>query len=276
VGSLRGGIPPTADSYPYVTGMGFRNRSHLIYDEFHKGTPDSITSDGQVAFIKTDYVSDFFNHIMPSVKYKINIITHNSAKGIEPSYQKYLDNPNVVSWYSQNANFPHPKLKSIPLGLANKRWSHGNTEIVNGVIAEETNKEYLLYMNFDSSTNTAKRGAVSRLFAEKDYVFRAKRKTFQNYLRDLKSSKYSLSPEGRGVDCLRIWESILVGCVPIVKRCHNISFYEDMPILIVDDWRHVTKDFLEREYGKFAVGERAEQLYMDYWIDKVGIKGEEW
>jgi len=275
VGSLRRGIPPTADSYPYVTGMGFRNRSHLIYDEFRKDTPDSITSDGQVAFIKTDYVSDFFNHVMPSVKYKINIITHNSAKGIEPGYQIYLDNPNVVSWHSQNANFQHPKLKSIPLGLANKRWSHGDTEIVDGVISEEISKEHLLYMNFDPNTNATKRREVSRIFAEKNYVFRAKRKTFQNYLRDLKSSKYSLSPEGRGVDCLRIWESILVGCVPIVKRCHNISFYGDMPILVVDDWNQISEKYLEKEYDRFAIGERPEQLYMDYWVGKIGLKREE-
>ena len=24
----------TKDSYPYVTGMGFRNKSNMIYDEF--------------------------------------------------------------------------------------------------------------------------------------------------------------------------------------------------------------------------------------------------
>ena len=77
------------------------------------------------------------------------------------------------------------------------------------------------------------------------------------------------------MDCLRIWESILVGCVPIVKRCHNISFYGDMPILVVDDWNQISEKYLEKEYDRFAIGERPEQLYMDYWVGKIGLKREE-
>ena len=50
----------TKCSYPYLTGMGLRNRCHLIYDEFQKDPANKITQDNQVIFVKTDLIYDFF------------------------------------------------------------------------------------------------------------------------------------------------------------------------------------------------------------------------
>ena len=47
----------TQDSYPYITGMGIRNRCHMIFDEFRKDEANKIKYDGQVIFIKTDLVN---------------------------------------------------------------------------------------------------------------------------------------------------------------------------------------------------------------------------
>ncbi len=120
--SLRHNIHATSDSYPYVTGMGFRNRSHLVFDEFRQDTADNITQDGQIVFIKTDFVPIFFMNVMPKIRNNVKIITHNSALGIDLNYLQFLDNKRVINWYAQNANIRHEKLISIPLGLANKRW----------------------------------------------------------------------------------------------------------------------------------------------------------
>ena len=118
---MRHDIPATSDSYPYVTGMGFRNRSHFIFDEFRQDGADNITHDGQVVFIKTDLVPMFFANVMPKVKHSVKIITHNSAIGIDLNHLQFLDNRMVDYWYAQNANIRHEKL--IRLGWQTKDGS---------------------------------------------------------------------------------------------------------------------------------------------------------
>ena len=271
---IREEILPTADSYPYVTGNGFRNRSHLIYDEFRKDGPENITEDGQVVFIKIDLVESFFWHVMSNVKYRVKIITHNGAKGLDLSYLQYLNNKKVINWFAQNANIRHEKLTSIPLGLANKRWAHGNTEIIEDIASSQIERRYLAYMNFDIGTNSDKRSEVHKMFFDKDYVYCAPKKPFVDYLKDLKLNKFCISPQGRGADCHRIWESILMGTIPIVKNCQNISFYRDMPILIINNWEQINQQFLEEQYENKLNTWNDSKLFLDYWVEKIGLKNE--
>ena len=263
----------TSDSYPYVTGMGFRNRSHMIFDEFQQDSVDSITADGQVIFIKTDMVPYFFNFVMPQIKNNVVILTHNSALGIDERYRNFLDNKKVICWYAQNANFHHPKLFSIPLGIANLRWPHGDITKIDEVNKMQLEKNHLVYMNFDLQTNITERSKVFNMFNQQDFVLKGQKKPFMEYLKDLASCKYTLSPPGAGIDCHRIWESIAVGTIPIVQDCHNISFHTKMPILIINDWRYLTKEFLQDKYY-FLRSELYDNspLYLDYWIDKIGLK----
>ena len=152
------------DSYPYVTGMGFRKRSHMIFDEFQKDNPDKINKNGQVVFIKTDYVLEFFSKVLPLIDYQIKIITHNSSYGIDSSYSKFLNNKKVIHWYAQNANFEHKKLTSIPLGIANRRWPHGNIDVIDNINKLDVERSHLVYMNFDVNTNLKERSVVYNNF----------------------------------------------------------------------------------------------------------------
>lgn len=267
----RNEIITTSDSYPYATGMGFRNRCHMIFDEFHQDDGSIIVNEGQVVFVKTDLVQLFFKNVMPSIQHKIKIITHNSALGIDENYRHFLDHPQVIAWYAQNANFEHEKLTSIPLGLANLRWAHGDIDQINKVVKKKNKRTHLVYMNFDINTNIGKREEVFKLFQDKDFVLSAERKPFKDYLLDLRMSKYALSPAGAGIDCHRIWESLAVGTIPIVERCHNISFYEDLPILIIDNWGNVTREFLEDKYEEIMSKNSDSSLLLDHWIDKIGL-----
>ena len=270
---MRSDVEPTADSYPYVTGMGFRNRAHLIFDEFQKDGASSISADGQVAFVKTDFVRIFFMYIVPRLQYKVKIITHNSALGIDEKFRPWLDHPKIVCWYAQNANIEHPKLQSVPLGLANRRWAHGSVEQIESTKDVDIERTNLVYMNFDVGTNSDKRTSVFNLFSGKKYVTQASPKPFDEYLRDLKESKYVLSPPGAGHDCHRIWESLIMGAVPIVEAGQNISFYRHLPIMIVEDWHSVTDELLEKKYQNFIEKmKEVDCLSMDYWIQKIGLK----
>ncbi len=268
--ALRNDVSQVADSYPYVTGMGFRKRCHMVCDEFGFDPPTHITEDDQFVFVKTDYTKAFETHVLPSINFTVNLITHNSAIGIGEEHVSLLNNPKVKHWYAQNANIPHPKLSSIPLGLANYRWTHGDYTIVDKVNEEVNEKSCLLYMNFDTSTNEAKRKPIQEKFVNKEYVKCSGAKSFNEYLVDLRKSKFTISPPGAGIDCHRIWESIAVDTIPIVEKCHNITFYQDMPILVIEDWDVVNENYLNEQYEKIKNKSR-KKLYLDYWTDELGL-----
>lgn len=42
------------------------------------------------------------------------------------------------------------------------------------------------------------------------------RVTFRQNLENMQMSKFVLSPQGAGIDCLRNWEALLVGTIPII------------------------------------------------------------
>jgi hypothetical protein len=258
-------------SYPYVTGMGLRNRCHLIYDEFQKDSANKITQHNQVVFVKADFIYDFFINIAKDIRFKFKLITHNSDLSINENHATLLNYSNLIRWYAQNVDIYHPKLTSIPIGIANARWGHGNISALKEVESLHTQKTNLLYCNFDSSTNQANRSQLYNQFANQDFAHVSQRKTFREYLTDVKSSRYVLSPAGNGIDCHRLWETLLMRSIPVVENSINISFYKHLPILIADDWRQVNEQFLREKLHQLQ-NTTPQECYLDYWIKKIGLK----
>ena len=57
---------------------------------------------------------------------------------------------------------------------------------------------------------------MNQIKSKENFVF----KTFDNnleYLKELSKYKFSLCPPGNGLDTHRVWESLLVGTIPIVE-----------------------------------------------------------
>ena len=261
----------TKCSHPYLTGMGLRNRCHLIYDEFQKDPANKITQDNQVIFVKADLIYDFFINVAKDICFKFKLITHNSDFSINQNHITLLNYSNLTKWYAQNVDICHPKLISVPIGIANARWDHGNVATFREVECLHTKKTNLLYCNFDTSTNQANRSQLYNQFINQDFAHVSQRKTFKEYLIDLKSSSYVLSPNGNGIDCHRLWETLLMGSIPVVENSINISFYKHLPILIVDEWQQVNEQFLRENLDQFQ-NTTPQECYLDYWIKKIGLK----
>jgi hypothetical protein len=65
---------------------------------------------------------------------------------------------------------------------------------------------------------------------------------------------YWFSPVGNGLDCYRTWEALYVGSVPILERGNALDEFwtdADLPVLLVDDMRNVTKELLLQHAPRF-------------------------
>ena len=76
-------------------------------------------------------------------------------------------------------------------------------------------------------------------------------------------------PRGNGIDCHRVWEVLYLGRVPIVKRERAMRYFEELPILFIDDWNHLRNiDFIEDQYLQVKT-HQTRMLDIDYWKERI-------
>lgn len=261
-----------AIKFDFITGNGFANLADHRLDYEHKFDPKVVHA-RDIIFVKTDHLSIFFHELFPQISVPIILITHNSDYASPGAFASYLDDDRIIMWFGQNCDKIHSKFCPIPIGIANAQWAHGDQQIFNNVLdaLKQTPpiKHSLLYMNFDQSTYI-ERVNVYTLLHDRDFVTSATLKPLQNYLLEMAEHAFVLSPRGHGLDCLRTWEALLVGSIPVVRSSTLNALYQDLPIVIVQDWHEVTHDLLEQAYRKFATAHfNWEKLSMKYWTDLI-------
>ena len=209
-------------------------------------------------FVKTDFLPFFKNHVLPLIKKKFILITHNGCKIIGKD-RSIVENPYLLKWFGQNMT-PNEKGIGIPLGLENNYCNKFNYNIINE--CKNNKKEKLLYVNFSLHTNPKRKQIMERI--KKRFPVNEK-KNWEAYLEELSTYKYCLSPPGFGIDCHRIWECMYVNCIPIVKRDPILfTHFRELPILWVDDFDVITDDFLEKCYPAFS-NRNTKKSTIQYW-----------
>lgn len=86
------------------------------------------------------------------------------------------------------------------------------------------------------------------------------------YYIDISKSKFMLCPRGCGIDTYRLWDSIHMGCIPIVEEYDGYNQFKDLPILYLNSWKefeNMNAEFLEQKWN--------EMLYCEYNYDKLRL-----
>ncbi len=259
--------------------------------------------EGDIIFVRD--INLFFQERHPYIKYPYILLTHGEYRDTcISSYSHYLDEAHIIAWFSihpfKNA---HKKFFPLPLGIRQDKKFYKNSATINTFIQDlrnNTPKTKLLCLNFDADRNPERQNLIE-LFASKSWCSKQPRRSFTDYLKEMATYKFVLCPRGWGPDSYRTWEALLVGTIPIVKRgqhdlyLHNLSnidpihsnqekafhkvkeapsqldrLYENLPVLIVDNWEDITQDFLRQKYTKIT-SKRYDLhfLYKEYWYEKI-------
>ncbi len=261
-------------SYPYVSGDLFRAVCDFVIDETDiPFNPDEVKH-GDTIFVGGNYVDFFFDVVYYHITVPFILVTHNSVLGVPDKYARYLQEEKLIAWFGKNPlDNSHPKLFPIPNGIPNKHWPWGDIHIIDAIRANlpAIKKDKLLYMNFALETNLDSRQNVQDFFCTKDFCTLSSRKPFDQYLQELAESKFVLSPPGKGLDCHRIWETLLMGSIPVVLSSTLDPLFDDLPVLIVNDWQEVTEEFLEATYEQMTTKTyNMQKLFGDYWLRQIG------
>lgn len=240
------------DKEDIITGNGFKYIADDFLDE--EKTFLDLSKTPKIIFLKTDWIELFKLKILPKINYQFKLITHNADRSAPSGNVDLLDNDKLIKWYAMNCGIKHPKLQSIPIGIANEKWLHGDKEQLLEVIGTNITKTNLCYSNFDLKTNHLRRPQIFEIIKNKSFIdIEIKKLTFKDYLTKLKSYKYVISPPGNSIDCHRIWESIYLGVIPIVEKHIALEFFYDLPILFVNSFEEVTEELLSKEYSNLKL-----------------------
>ena len=243
---------------------------------------DLIDGDQFEALARRLRLAYFDTHDIDRAKLSGVVLTHNSDGAILPpgstNTREYdftwQDIPaNVTHWFAQNVDVTHPRLTPIPIGLERVRWYpelNKHRVILDTPRGEKTG---LLYLNCNTEIRV-QREELYRRFEGQSWVTAERGKNgmdFEHYARQIAAHKFVLCPDGNGPDTHRTWETLYLGSFPIVER-HRFTqvFAEELPLLIVDNWSHVTEDFLNYVYAAFVkIDWNWQALTMDYWEKRI-------
>lgn len=219
----------------------------------------------KIIYVYTHFLKDFFNKYYNHLQDNITLISHNSDIGIHQDSLQYLEGNKIKKWYCQNRETSHPKLFSIPIGLANSQWPHGNQNLITEIRNKNNSKEFLVYKNFDINTNSHERNICNNITCNNGIPL-ASSKPIAEYWEYMSKSVFVISPPGNGIDCHRIWEALYLRCVPIVKEHEAFSQFKHLPILFVKTWEEVTIDFLKNKTKEFLHNNfTIPELEIEFW-----------
>lgn len=255
------------------------NTEELIQGEKFKNLDNGV----DIFYRDTHLVNQFFDN---PPKNKFVLVSHNSDGKIKKNDFRFSHGSsndanianipnNLVKWYGQNVCVNHEKIISIPIGLENSEW-FPNLKKKEKIIYYSNKKSditNLLFICHNINTNINERRDPYILFKDISWVTLINGMNglnFDTYLKNIKSHKFVLCPEGNGTDTHRTWETLYLGSIPIEKRNLNNKHYQDLPICFIDNWSDINEDFLNSEYERITNQKwNLEKLNFNFWCDKI-------
>jgi hypothetical protein len=231
---------------------------------------------GKICYIKSDYLKNGKKHF----NWRGNIHPSNILRNAIIGHSDYsIDDIDVEGFdivFCVNKNTTRPNVHGLPLGIPNDCDDLEHLKIIGDkkslvkISKENIERSNLAYINFSAQTNIKERSEVLDLFSELKWVKKRGTDISEegrlSYLRDMKSSKFCFCPSGNGIDTHRMWESLYMGCVPIVKKHTSHDFCSDLPVLFIDEWGQVNEGFLKAKWEDFSnINWNYEKLRISYW-----------
>ena len=229
-------------------------------------------------YCKIDYVWQFLN-ICKNFDYEFTLITHNGDLPVTQQMADFIGNiTNLRYWFAQNVECENERIHSIPIGLENTKnfTKYSKKDLLYSYSSKNITPDKLLYANFSFYTNPSERIYCHQNI--KKFKFLTDKcgdnvgfEDYQIWLSEVLQHHYVICPRGNGIDTHRLWETLYLGRIPIVKRCKNTKFYENLPILFIDDWSELTEEMLFSKLGWFndKSNFNMELLKMSYWKNKI-------
>lgn len=156
--------------------------------------------------------------------------------------------------------------RPLPGGICAEN-AHERIEHIKSIIRTPKENRNLFYMPAWDVTTNFERPVLNGKFRGLDWVTYGL--GYGNACYDeLYHHKFCNAAIGNCADPFRLWECLYVGTIPVLVKSTELSWFKDLPILQVESWDDITKDYLECKYNEIHSKEYPMyKLKMSYWLD---------
>lgn len=273
-------------------------------------SPDLIIRNTSLSQIKTVYINmkwskltvgHFIRKILPQLISPVNIVlagcdqtvpnntdSRATLRDNHPHISNLGNHKYVNKLFIENLDSEVNNAEPIPLGI-HPRIGSEDFNMYRGHVNIDVNKP-MKVTNFNvqryDSIQWAERAYVQQLSNTRwsnVSICPTAKLTYDEYLHELSRYMFTVCVHGGGLDVNpKLWESLLVGTIPIIRvnRPYTDIYKElDLPVVIVEDWssRSITPrklvNWRKKYYPYFTVTNNRknmlDKLSLDYWIDRV-------
>jgi hypothetical protein len=214
-------------------------------------------------FCKTSDAREFFATAAPADEFVL--FTGHTDLPIDHTHRRYLRRRELKAWFAANAMLKHPKLRARPFGIGALAQPK-DTATIRAVQEKHLPKTQLFHNQFRVEHNPFERAYC---LAQTGLPLGPLR-PFLEYLEELASSYFCISPNGIGVDCARTWEALLVGTIPVVHRSLVTDHHPDFPIVALQDWAQFRSiDFSPELYKRVWNGWDPDELLLERYLQRI-------
>jgi hypothetical protein len=224
-------------------------------------------------YCKVDHLLGLFDTVR-KVRNRVVLVSSESDRPITSEFLGRCP-PQIAHWFSTNIQVKDDRLEALPLGLSN---SYCDITLRASQIAAKarasTERSHWLYVNFRTSSNPAVREPIMDYFRSmknEDWItLQDGGLSLQDYLTELTSHRFLLCPPGNGSDTHRLWEALYSRTIPVALETPAMAAFRDLPILFVEDFRNLTRDFLAGAFERLrTVQWNWPKLFLPWWRDRI-------
>jgi len=251
---------------------------------------------GMSIYVCSDLLKFFVLQILPKINNTFVLLTGDSDMCVpkealtNSESATLINSPYLLKWFAQNTQIQrHEKIIQLPIGLdyhtisndpnCNYNWkTDGEGRLPKdqeGILINLRqqmkpfyDRNPLIYVNFTPTNDRfgQRKNAFDQIPNALLFINQSFTKRTQNW-NNITQYTFVLSPFGNGMDCHRTWEALCLGAIPIVKAANFQKMFEDLPVLIVNDWFEITRELLDKTIEDFKSREfKYEKLTLQCWV----------
>lgn len=243
-------------------------------------------------YICSTSLSLFSQKYLDKIEYPFILVSGDSVLKIDenflnqPEISRIIDHPLLVKWYAQNLTTrSFKKVKNLPIGLdyhtdasktiftSKKSNALQQESKLLSVLSKSklfNNRTAKFYSNFHFQLERGDRKSCFEMVQGSHVYYEPQFLERHDCWINQTNFQFILSPEGVGVDCHRTWEALALCSVPIVVGKALLPLFEDLPVIVLEDWSLCTQDQLDY-YTEWAQYETFDftSLFLSFWVDKI-------
>lgn len=198
------------------------------------------------------------------------IISRNRDASFDESIMNLLPK-SVKKIYTINTKIKNDIIEPIPVGCATSGGFSRSLPTVSKENLERQNDKLIYCRLTLTQTEHGKERRDLIKLNENNPIFTMQLNAVsaEEMYRNMKTHIFTACPAGEGKDCLRTYETIIMGGIPIWSDCLELRHFEDLPVVYTKDW-NLTREWCENAIFQLKNRKTStDRMRMSYWDEEI-------